>query len=298
MTADRLEQEQRRAQEIRQQEMRKLAQVFETGVKTMIDQLSQKTIEIKETADHLAQNASATVQRSNEVAAATHEMSGNMQAVAAATEELTGSVSEIGRQVNQSTQSTRNAVVQVVNTDKVVHTLSETSAQIGEIVNLIRGIAGQTNLLALNANIESARAGQAGDGFRVVASEVKQLANQTAKATDEIETQITSMKEAAGSSVLSITDIRKTITMIDELFDQIAGAVRAQGEAIGEIASNIHQATQGSTRVSVNISSVNQSVEETGSMAQAVQQAVSEQEAQFIKLRKEVDSFIKTVLSA
>ncbi len=172
-----------------------------------------------------------------------------MQTVAAAAEELSSSISEISRQVGQSAEIGRKAVDEARHTNDDVQGLADAAQKIGDVVSLITDIAGQTNLLALNATIEAARAGDAGKGFAVVASEVKSLATQTAKATEEIATQIAGMQEATTSAVEAI----KRIGEIDEIATSIASAVEQQGAATQEISRNAQQAAAGTQEVNGNI---------------------------------------------
>ena len=190
------------------------------------------------------------------VAAASEEASSNVQSVASATEEMTSSVSEIARQVQEFEQDRGEAVAQAEKTDARITELSQAASRIGDVVKLITAIAEQTNLLALNATIEAARAGEAGRGFAVVASEVKQLASQTAKATDEIGTQIAGMQTATQESVAAIKEIGGTIGRISEIASTIAAAVEEQSATTQEISRNVHGASKGTTEVARNIGDV------------------------------------------
>ena len=169
--------------------------------------------------------------------------------VASAAEELSSSVVEISRQVQQSARMAGDAVSQARDTSFRVNELSKAASRIGDVVDLINTIAGQTNLLALNATIEAARAGEAGRGFAVVASEVKALAEQTAKATGEISQQIGGIQSATQDSVTAITEISDSIEKLSEISSAIAAAVEEQGAATQEIARNVQQAAQGTTKV-------------------------------------------------
>lgn len=180
-----------------------------------------------------------------------------MQAVATATEELSASVGEIGRQVRDSSRIAEAAVMQAKETDNRIGKLSRAAQHVGDVVKLITAIAEQTNLLALNATIEAARAGEAGRGFAVVASEVKSLASQTAKATDEISAHIANMQDAPAESVGAIKEIGATIGQISTIAASIASAVEEQGAATQKIARSVQNVAQGTQAVVTNIDQVN-----------------------------------------
>jgi methyl-accepting chemotaxis protein len=176
--------------------------------------------------------------------------------------------------------------------------LDRSAQRIGEVVQLIETIAGQTNLLALNATIEAARAGDAGKGFAVVASEVKSLASQTAKATEDIRTQIGEIQGATGQTVEAIRSIGTTIRQMSEIATTIASAVEEQGAATREIASNVHQAAQGTADIATNIEGVSRTASDTGTAASQVLGAAGELSKQSETLRRDVDEFLATVRAA
>ena len=251
--ADRLRSEQKeteaRAAMQRKAEMDRLADSFEAAVGTIVGTVSSASSELEAAAGTLTRTAENTEQLAATVASASEEASTNVQSVASATEELTGSVDEISRQVQESSKIAAEAVKQAERTDARIGELSQAASRIGDVVKLITAIAEQTNLLALNATIEAARAGEAGRGFAVVASEVKALAAQTAKATDEIGTQIAGMQTATQesrsrrsrrSAARSAASPRSPST--------IAAAVEEQGAATQEIARNVQQAAHGTRR--------------------------------------------------
>ena len=226
------------------------------------------------------------------------QSSANVQSAAAATEEMVSSVTEIGRQVQESQKVSDAAVAQAERTNVRITELSQSAVRIGEVVKMISAVAEQTNLLALNATIEAARAGEAGRGFAVVASEVKALAGQTAKATDEIGTQIAQMQSATQLSVSAIREISDTIGQISEISSSIAGAVEEQGAATQEIARNVQQAAQGASQVEGSIAEVNHGATETGSAAEQVHSSSRALRSESDHLKNAVEEFLATVRAA
>jgi methyl-accepting chemotaxis protein len=218
--------------------------------------------------------------------------------VAAATEELAGSIKEIGRQVTQSSEVTAKAVEEANRAKDLMRGLDDAAQKIGKVVALITDIAEQTNLLALNATIEAARAGEAGKGFAVVASEVKNLANQTAKATEEISSQIEGVQGATKSSVTAIESIFGTIGQINQISTTIAAAIEQQTAATAEISRNVEQAAVGTKEVSTNIVGVTQAAGETGQVSLQVLEAAKSLATQSDSLRTEVDGFLKDIQDA
>jgi methyl-accepting chemotaxis protein len=208
--------------------MQRLADEFQSAVGHIVDTVSTASTGLESAARTLTKTAETTQQLSGVVASASEDASSNVQSVATATEEMTSSVHEIARQVHESSKIAAEAVKQASKTDARITELSNAASRIGDVVKLITAIAEQTNLLALNATIEAARAGEAGKGFAVVAQEVKALAAQTAKATDEIGTQISSMQSATQESVTAIKEIGGTIGRIAEIASAIAAAVEEQ----------------------------------------------------------------------
>jgi methyl-accepting chemotaxis protein len=268
---------------------------FETIIGHIVNSVSSASSEMEAAASTLTHTADTTHQLSVSVAAASEQASANVQSVASATDELSASVTEIGRQVQESSRIAGEAVQQTQNTDARIGELSHAAQRIGDVVKLITAIAEQTNLLALNATIEAARAGEAGRGFAVVAQEVKALAAQTAKATDEIGTQISGMQSATQQSVAAIQEIGGTINRISEITSTIAAAVEEQGAATQEISRNIQQAAQGTTQVASNITDVNKGAAETGSASSQVLSSAKALSAEGGKLKTEVDSFLAAV---
>jgi len=297
--ADKREQEQKVAEqqlgEQRRAERMRMAEQFETSVGSVVETVSAAAVEMQSSAQSVSTTADRTSQQATNVAGAAEEASANVQTVASAAEELSSSISEISRQVSQSTQVAGAAVSEVEGANAKVQGLAEAANKIGEVVALITDIADQTNLLALNATIEAARAGEAGKGFAVVASEVKNLANQTAKATEEISNQIGGIQGATRDAVTAIGSIGGIINQINEITSAIAAAVEEQGAATQEIARNVEQASNGTQEVSTNISQVTQAASETGSSASQILDAAGQLGRQADLLNGEVSKFLDTI---
>jgi methyl-accepting chemotaxis protein len=287
-----------RAAAQRKADMHKLANDFQTAVGNIVETVSSASTELEAAASTLTKTAETTQSLSTTVAAASEEASANVNSVASASEELAGSVNEIARQVQESSKIAKEAVQQAQKTDARIAELSQAAGRIGDVVKLITSVAEQTNLLALNATIEAARAGEAGRGFAVVASEVKALAGQTAKATEEISSQIAGMQAATQDSVTAIKEIGGTIGRISEIAAAIAAAVEEQGAATQEISRNVQQAAQGTAQVASNITDVNRGAGETGSASSQVLASAQSLSSESNHLKLEVDKFLTTVRAA
>ncbi|MFN3077578.1 MAG: methyl-accepting chemotaxis protein [Alphaproteobacteria bacterium] len=297
MTAE-AEEQKKRAETEKKKAMNELANNFEASVKGVVNAVASASTEMQATAQSMSSISEETSRQATSVAAASEQASTNVQTVSAAAEELSSSIGEISRQVSQAARISRNAMDQAQHTDRMVQGLASAADRIGEVVKLINDIASQTNLLALNATIEAARAGDAGKGFAVVANEVKSLANQTAKATDEISAQIGSVQSATKEAVTAIQGITTTISEVSEISSSIASAVEEQGAATKEIARNVDQAAAGTQDVSRNISGVTTAAEEAGQSANQVLVAASELSRQSEALRGEVDRFVARIRTA
>jgi methyl-accepting chemotaxis protein len=282
----------------RKADMHKLADAFEGAVGEIVETVSSTATELEASATTLSRTAEHGQQLATAVAAASEEASTNVQAVAAASEELTSSVTEIGRQVQESSRISGEAVSQAKKTDERVTKLSQAASRIGDVTQLITTIAEQTNLLALNATIEAARAGAAGKGFAVVAQEVKQLASQTGKATNEISAQISEMQTATQDSVGAIKEIGGTIGRISEIATAIASAVEEQGAATQEITRNVQQAAAGTSQVAGNVTDVSRGAAETGAASAQVLASARSLANEGSRLKLELGKFLATVRAA
>ena len=270
---------------------------FRNTVQSIVDTAATAAIEMRGSADEMAENAKQTGETSATVVGASEEASANVQTVAGAAEELSASVQEIGRQVESSSTVAQRAVAQVQETDKSVESLSDSAANIGRIVSLIQEIAENTNLLALNATIEAARAGDAGKGFAVVANEVKNLANQTATATQEIDRQVSEMRDSTAKAVQAIRMIGETINKMNDAVQTIASTAGEQGLATQEIAASVARATQETSEVSSLITGVAGTAKRTETQAHEVRNSAATLSDQVATLKSEVARFLEDVLA-
>ncbi|WP_315837349.1 methyl-accepting chemotaxis protein [Bradyrhizobium prioriisuperbiae] len=282
----------------RQQAIEQHIAQFEGQMRETLDALGQASQQMGETSSSMSAVSDQTNAQIQLAARASGEASMNVQSVASASEELSASINDISRQVTHAAGIATRAVSQARETDGTVQGLAQTANRIGEVVELINTIASQTNLLALNATIEAARAGEAGKGFSVVASEVKSLANQTAKATEEISLQIAAVRKVANEAMDAIKAIGGTIGEVSEVATAIAAAVEQQGAATQEITRNTQQAALGTQDVSNNITGVSAGADATGSAAQNVKAAAEALDVRTRQLRSQVTDFLANIRAA
>jgi methyl-accepting chemotaxis protein len=287
-----------RSADERRTDLSRIADEFERSIGGVIRGTATAADELQGSASSMSTIAVGTTDQSAKVAAAAEQTASNVQTVAASAEELSSSIQEISRQVTQSSSIAQNAVGQANRTEAMVGRLVEASQKIGEVMALIQTIAGQTNLLALNATIEAARAGEAGRGFAVVANEVKALSSQTAKATEEITSQIQAIRDATGSTVDAIREIGTTIGQMNEITGSIAAAVEEQGAATNEIARSVQQAAQGAQEVMQNITGVREASGKVNAAATLVLNAAAQLTSQSEQLESETGKFLGNIRAA
>jgi methyl-accepting chemotaxis protein len=271
---------------------------FGAEIETTIKDLTTVSTQMLDASTHLATAADQAATRTASAASSSTEASNNVRDIAAATEELSSSVMEIDRQVAQSQTIAERAIVDTEKTNSEIKALDEAAARIGDVVKLITAVAEQTNLLALNATIEAARAGEAGRGFAVVAQEVKALAGQTAKATEEISAHIAGMQQATIRSVEAIGGIQRTIREVGEITTAIAAAVTEQGAATREIARSAETAAQRTIETANDVASVNAATEDTRKDAGDVKAVSDKLSVAAGSIRDQVDGFFQKLRSA
>lgn len=286
------------AVEQRKSELRNFVDGFRGSVGGILDKVLQSSGEFERVARQLTDTARSTAELSAQSAGASEQASDHVRSAASASDELSQSISEITRRVQESNAISAEAVQQAEATDQRIAQLSEAGSRIGDVVKLITSIAEQTNLLALNATIEAARAGDAGRGFAVVAQEVKTLAGQTAKATDEISTQIASMQLATEESVVAIKAITETIERISGIASSISAAVEQQRGATQNIAASVRAAASGTADVAINVRQAAEGASETGETSSRMFASAQALSGDSLHLKAEVDSFLDRVRAA
>jgi methyl-accepting chemotaxis protein len=286
------------AMDQRKEELNRFVEDFRAKIGGIIERVLSSSAQFEKDTKQLSEIARSTAEMSGQSASACRQASDSVRSAAAASDELSQSIVEISRRVRESNGVAADAVKQAEATDARMVELSAAGDRIGDVVNLITSIAEQTNLLALNATIEAARAGDAGRGFAVVAQEVKSLAGQTAKATEEISTHIANMQRATGESVGAIKAIGQTIERISAIATSISSAVEQQGSATQKIAEDVQSASGGTLEVSDKIQHVAQNARETGTTSGLMLKSAQDLSDVSIHLKREVEKFLDSVRAA
>jgi len=296
LTAER--ERERATKDRRAGELERLTKEFEASAGAWTEALTGAAGEMQTIAQSMSAKAGETNQCSVDVAAGAEEMSATVNAVAASAEELSASIGAIAKQVGDSRTMAAEGVADAQRTNEVMQMLSGVAERIGAVVQLINGIAAQTNLLALNATIEAARAGEAGKGFIVVAGEVKALAAQTSKATEEISGQVAEVQAVARRAVDDVNKISRTIARISEIAGAVSAGVEQQNAATGEIARNVNEAASSTRQVSENVATVKQLATDTGEIAGRVLTSARDMAGKTGEFATKLRGFLETVRAA
>ncbi|WP_340117409.1 methyl-accepting chemotaxis protein [Pelagibius sp. 7325] len=296
MLAEQEEEAQRKA--ARAEQIQNTTARFEKGVDEILDTLSSAATELEATAQSMSATAEEGAAQSTSVASASAQAAASVQTVAAATEELTASIKDVSQQIHRTSNIAGQASERASSAIEQIDVLRQSAGKIGEVVSLITDIAEQTNLLALNATIEAARAGEAGKGFAVVASEVKALANQTSQATKEIAAQIEAMQQGVESTVPVIRGISEVIEELDKISTTVASAAEEQAATTTEISRSVAEAAQGTEEVSKNVEGMKEAAQTTSAASSQVLTSAQSVAEKSEILKKEVGDFLREVQAA
>ncbi len=272
----------------------KISNALESELDKTIGTVSQDSDRALESVKAMNETISTIEKEAAKVNESSQSAAQNVGAVAAAAEELTAAIQEISSQVSQAAEISKTAVKKTSQTSKTIFNLAETASDIRGVIDLITDIAEQTNLLALNATIEAARAGEAGKGFAVVAAEVKNLANQTSKATEEITAKVSGIHETSKASVQAIEDVTKIINEINEVSSSISAAVEEQSAATSEISHNTQQAAESTSFVSENTEKMSKEFQEAKKMSGDVMSKTDGVKTMVNKMRNNLLNVLRT----
>lgn len=275
--------------------IRSISQSFDTTIKSLVTTLTQATQRLKLSSQNMTDTAHETYHQSTALSATANQTAENVGMIESASKELWIAIDEIAQQVSKSAQIASTAVSEAKATDESVRNLSQMAQEIGKVLQIINEIASQTKLLALNATIEASRAGKAGKGFSVVAAEVKNLATQTASATNDIELQIQAMQDATIKAVNAIQGIGKTIQKMDEISTAIAAAVEEQGAVTQEIARSVQVASKNTREVSSTIGEVQKGANSSNQSSKEVFYAIEELSQQTKQLTSIMNEFVSVL---
>ena len=290
--------EEKARQEKRAEALEAAIKTFETSAGQAVQRVADAASTLQATATQLANAVDETGQRSSNVASAAEEANANVQTMASAAEELSSAIDEVARSVNGSAELAKTCTQQADGSRQELDSLQQAIGEVDGIIQSIKDVAEQTNLLALNATIEAARAGEAGKGFAVVANEVKSLASQTDKMTEQITSKVEAVRNSADATINAITGIIEQIKKIDGATNDVAASIEQQSSSTSEISRNAQEAATGTGTVTRNIESVKQAAQQGGEASDSVQNAAKDLTDQAETLRRDINGFLNDVRAA